>query len=140
MTDQELAERNKAVVRRFNDRVIGALDRSVYDEIFDHDFINHSASPGSPIGREGMWQTFANVLQPAMPDLRVIIDDQLADGDKVVTRKTISGTHLGPLLGVAPTGKPISIAVIDIVRLRDGRYLEHWGINTLAAVLAQLRA
>ncbi len=67
------------------------------------------------------------------------IDDQIAEGDKVTTRKTISGKHTGTLFGVAATGKPVAIEVIDIVRVQDGRYVEHWGINTLPSVLAQLK-
>ena len=81
----------------------------------------------------------ANVLHPAFPDLRVTIEDQVAEGDKVVTRKTITGTHSGALMGIAPTGRAVSISVIDIVRIEDGRYAEHWGVNTLPAVLVQLR-
>ena len=67
------------------------------------------------------------------------IHDQLAEGDKVTTRKTITGTHTGLLLGIAPTGRTIAIDVIDIVRLRDGRYVELWGVNCLPAVVAALR-
>ena len=131
--------RNKAVVRRFNERVIEALDRSAFDDLMAPDFVNHSAPAGAPTGGEGMWNTFANVLHPAFPDLKVTIEDQVAEGDKVVTRKTITGTHRGTLLGIAPTGRAVSISVIDIVRVEDGRYAEHWGVNTLPAVLAQLR-
>ena len=130
---------NKAVVRRFNERVIEALDRSAFDELMAPDFVNHSAPAGAPTSAEGMWNTFANVLHPAFPDLRVTIEDQVAEGDKVVTRKTITGTHRGSLMGIAPTGRAVSISVIDIVRVEDGRYAEHWGVNTLPAVLAQLR-
>jgi predicted ester cyclase len=133
------SDRNKAVVRRFNERVIEALDRAAFDELMAPDFINHSAPPGAPNDRESMWHTFANVLHPAFADLRVTIEEQLADGDKVVTRKTIHATHAGPLMGIAATGRAVSIAVIDIVRVADGRYAEHWGVNTLGAVIAQLR-
>uniref|UniRef100_UPI0004891336 ester cyclase n=1 Tax=Burkholderia sp. WSM2232 TaxID=944436 RepID=UPI0004891336 len=64
---------------------------------------------------------------------------QLVDGDKVTTRKTISGTHTGSLFGIEPSGQRLTIDVIDIVRVRDGQYVEHWGLNTLAAVIARLR-
>ena len=69
-----------------------------------------------------------------------VVAMRVAEGDRVTTRKTIRGTHAGPLPDIAPTGMVVAIEVIDIVRLRDGRYIEHWGINTLPAVLAQLRA
>lgn len=78
-------------------------------------------------------------MRPAIADLQVHIHEQLCEGDKVITRKTISGKHVGALLGVEATGREIAIDVIDIVRVSDGRYVEHWGVNTLAAVVAQLR-
>lgn len=86
-----------------------------------------------------MWNTFANVLRPALSNLRVTIHDQVAEGDKVTTRKTITGTHDGTLMGVEATGRTVAIDVIDIVRMANGRYAEHWGLNTLAATLAQLK-
>jgi predicted ester cyclase len=129
----------KEIVRRFNHQVIADGDRVAFEELMAPDFVNRSAPSGAPAGPESMWNTFQHALRPALADLTVTIHDQVAEGDKVTTRKTISGTHVGPLFGVERTGKPVSIDVIDIVRLKDGRYAEHWGINTLAAVLAGLR-
>ncbi|NII54047.1 ester cyclase [Luteibacter sp. SG786] len=129
----------KLVVRRFNEEVIAAGDRAAFDALMAPDFINRSAPPGAPNDGESMWNTFDTVLRPALEGLTVSIHDQIAEGDKVTTRKTISGRHTGTLLGVEATGKLVAIEVIDIVRVRDGRYVEHWGINTLSSVLAQLR-
>lgn len=129
----------KAVVLRFNQEVIATADRVSFDALISPDFVNRSAPPGAPNGPESMWNTFANILRPALTDLRVTIHDQVAEGDKVTTRKTITGTHGGTLMGIEATGRPIAIDVIDIVRVANGRYVEHWGVNTLAAVLAQLK-
>ncbi|MEO8757073.1 MAG: ester cyclase [Devosia sp.] len=134
-----LAERNKAVVVRFNKRVIEALDAIAFAEIMHPDFVNAAAAPGQSSGADGMWQTFEHVLHLAFHDLAVDIEDQIAEGDKVVTRKTIRGTHTGPLMGIPATGRAVAISVIDIVRLEDGLYREHWGLNTLSALLTQLR-
>jgi len=131
-------EANKAAVRRFNADVIGAGDRKAFDALMDPGFVNRSAPPGSPAGPEGMWHTFQAVLRPALNGLSVTIHDQVCEGDMVTTRKTITGTHSGVLMGIEPTGQSVSIDVIDIVRIKDGRYAEHWGINTLPTVLAQL--
>jgi predicted ester cyclase len=65
--------------------------------------------------------------------------DAAAACDLVATRKTLRGTHRGELLDISPTGKTVVIQVIDIVRVRNGQYVEHWGITTLPSVLAQLR-
>ena len=83
-----------------------------------------------------MWHTFNDVLRPAFPDLTVEIYDQVAEGDKETTRKAIIGSHKGGLMSIQPAGKKIRIDVIDIVRLRDGKYLENWGVNTLQTVIA----
>lgn len=91
-------------------------------------------------GPGGMLHTFTQVLKPAFPDLRVEVLDQIAEGDQVTSRKRITGTHLGELMGIPATGRSVAIDVIDIVRLRDGKYLEHWGMNSLPSVLASLRA
>ncbi len=133
-------ESMKKIVRRFNAEVIESGERSSFDELVDSGFINRSAPPGTPNGPESMWTTFENVLRPALRNLRVEIFEQLCEGDKVVTRKRISGRHYGMLLGVPPTERIVVIDVIDIVRIRNGRYVEHWGINTLHEALDQLRS
>ena len=132
-------EANKDVVRRFNIEVIQHGNEAAFKALMAPDFVNRSAPPGMPSGAEGMWNTFQNILRPALSDLAVTIHDQIAEDDKVTTRKTITGVHTGSLLGIAPTGKTVAIDVFDIVRIRDGQYLEHWGINTLPSVIAALR-
>jgi predicted ester cyclase len=139
MSDETELQRNKAVVVRFNKEVIERGDEAAFRELMAPDFVNRTAPPGAPAGPEGMIHTFNRVLRPAFPDLRVEIHDQVAEGDKVTTRKTLRGTHRGEIFGISATGREVAIEVIDIVRVRDGRYAEHWGINTLSVVLAQLR-
>ena len=131
-------DQNKAVVRRFNHDVIERGDRASFQALMDAHFVNHAAPPDADQGAESMWHTFQNVLRPAFPDLAVVIYEQVAEGDLVTTRKAITGTHTGPLLGVSPTGQRVTIDVIDIIRIRDGLYLEHWGINTLPNVFQKL--
>jgi steroid delta-isomerase-like uncharacterized protein len=136
---EETTRANKAAVARFNEEVIERGDEGAFRELVAPDFVNRSAAPGMSSGPDGLLITFNRVLRPALPDLTVEIHDQIAEGDKVTTRKTLRGTHRGELLGIPPTGKTVAIDVIDIVRLKDGRYVEHWGVNTLPTVLAQLR-
>ncbi|MGN6579768.1 MAG: ester cyclase [Bordetella sp.] len=135
MTSNDL----KAIVTRFNREVIQEGNRESFEALMAPDFVNWSAPSEAQRGAEVMWKTFATVLRPAIGYLQVHIHEQLSDGDKVITRKTISGKHIGLLAGIKATNKDISIDVIDIVRIRDGRYFEHWGVNTLAAVADQLR-
>lgn len=132
-------EKNKEIVKRFNKEVIENGDVEIFEELMDEHFINHSAPQGADNRKQGMINTFNSVLRPAMPDMQVTILQQVAEGDLVTTRKNISGTHTGNFMGIAPSGRRISIDVIDIVRLKNGKYAEHWGINNLSVVLAQLK-
>ncbi|GAB4045539.1 ester cyclase [Spirosoma litoris] len=129
---------NKQAVRRFNQEVIAEGNLDSFNELMDDQFINHSAPPEADNGPQGMINTFNNILRPALADMQVIIHDQIAEGDLVTTRKTIKGTHTGTLMGIPPTDRSVRIEVIDVVRLRNGKYIEHWGINTLPTVLQQL--
>lgn len=133
------ADHAKEVIRHFNHQVIAQGNRATFEAVMAPGFVNRSAPPGAAAGPEGMWHTFQTVLRPALAGLTVTIHDQIAEGDRVATRKTISGIHSGTLLGVEATGKLVSIDVIDIVRIENGRYVEHWGVNTLAAVVMGLK-
>ncbi|MEH6307062.1 ester cyclase [Olivibacter sp. CPCC 100613] len=129
---------NKAVVRRFNKEVIEQGNVDSFNALIDDKFVNRSAPAGMDNGPQGMICFFNEVLRPAIPDISVTIHDQVAEGEMVTTRKTISGTQTGPILGVPATGKKVSIEVIDMVRVKDGKYVEHWGITTLPELLATL--
>lgn len=133
-----MSDDNKEVVRRFNIEVIQNGNEAAFRALMAPRFINHAALPGMPNGPDSMWNTFQNILRPALSSLTVTIHDQIAEADRVTTRKTISGVHTGTLMGVPATGRDVAISVIDIVRIEDGRYAEHWGLNTLSTVLAQL--
>ncbi|PJJ58624.1 ester cyclase [Hymenobacter chitinivorans] len=132
------AEENKAIIRRYNQEGIAQGNAATLRELLSPGFINHSAPAGADNGPAGMLYTFLQVLRPAFADLQVEVYDQVAEADKVTTRKALKGTHTGELLGIAPTGQAVVINVIDIYRLHEGKLVEHWGVNTLPAVLAQL--
>jgi predicted ester cyclase len=122
---QSEVERNKAVVRRFVEEVQNKKDWAAYDELNDPEFVNLSAPPGVPADREG-GKVFLGAFISAFPDSHVTIDDMIAEGDRVATKKTFTGTHTGELSGIPPTGNRVTIQYVDILRLRDGRIVEHW--------------
>ena len=134
-----MAENNKAVVRRFNQEVIAEGNLESFKELMDEQFVNRSAPESMDNGPAGMLYFFNEILRPAIPDIHVTIHQQVSEGDLVTTRKTISGTQTGVLLGIPATGRVVNIEVIDIVRVKDGRYFEHWGITSLPEVLSQLQ-
>lgn len=137
---ESLAQLNKQVVQRFNQEVIAEGRLDTVADLMDPEFVNHSAPAGADQGPGGMLHTFNNILRPALSGLQVHIQEQVAEGEVVTTRKTITGLHTGTLLGIPATGQAVAIDVMDMVRLRNGKYYEHWGVNTLATVLARLRA
>ena len=134
-----MSEHNKRIVQRFNQQVIVEGQREAFDDLVAEDFVNRSSPAGTHNDRESLWHTFDQILRPALSPLQVTIDDQVAERDWVTTRKTITGVHTGTLLGIPASGKAVTIEVIDMVRIAEGKYAEHWGLNTLAQVLSQLK-
>jgi predicted ester cyclase len=118
-------ELNKSVIRRFVEEVQNKKNWDVYDELNDPEFVNHSAPPGIPSDREG-GKIYLGAFLNAFPDCRFTVDDMIAEGDQVVTKKTFTGTHQAEFAGIPPTGKRVTLQFVDIMRVRDGRIVEHW--------------
>jgi steroid delta-isomerase-like uncharacterized protein len=133
-------EQNKALYRQFVEEVFNRGNMSAIDELVAPDFIEHEElPPGSPPGREGVKQ-LSIMLRNAFPDIKATIDDVLAEGDKVAARMTWRGTHKGEFMGIPPTGKSVSIGVIDIVRFAGDKFVEHWGQMDSMGMMQQLGA
>jgi steroid delta-isomerase-like uncharacterized protein len=125
------AEANKAIVRRFIEEVQNNKDWEVYDELNDPDFVNLSAPPGVAPDRESGKQ-YLQAFAAGYPDARFTVDDMIAEGDRVATKKTFSGTNTGEFMGMRATGKTVTIQYVDILRIREGRITEHWNcIDTM---------
>jgi steroid delta-isomerase-like uncharacterized protein len=131
------AEENKAIVRRFwGVWEEGNID--LVDELLAPDYINHTpASPDQPTGPEGV-KGVVTMFRSAIPDLRVVVEDLIAEGDKVVVRYALEGTHDGELFGVPPTGQRLSIRSIAVERVSDGKIREHWRVTDGLDMMQQL--
>jgi steroid delta-isomerase-like uncharacterized protein len=132
-------ERNKAVIRRFVEEVQNQKNWDTFDELNADDFVNLSAPPGIPSDKEG-GKMFLGAFISAFPDSHVTIDDMIAEGDRVVTKKTFSGTHTGELNGIPPTGNHVTIQYVDIMRIRNGQIVEHWLAMDQLTFMQQLGA
>lgn len=122
-----LQDKNKAVVTRFNKEFIEKGNLDAFEELLAPDFVNRSAAVLSiSPGRDGIKDYIINVLHKALTDITVEIYEQIAEGDTVVTRKAIIGTQIGEFNNIPPTGKRITMHLIDIVKLKNGKYSEHW--------------
>jgi predicted ester cyclase len=127
------------VVRRFVDEYQTAASERAFAELLHPDVLDHSRPPGIAPGAEGVHQQFDG-FRAAFDGFRAEILDQVADGDKVVTRKVFRGRHTGAFQGIEATGAEVEIHVIDIVRVRDGQIVEHWNVVDRLGLLAQLGA
>jgi predicted ester cyclase len=132
-------EENKALVRRFVDEVQIQGNTDLIDEICSPEFVNHSTPPGLPPDREGI-KIVTAMFRGAFPDSYFTVEDMMAEGDKVATRKTFYGTHEGEFMGIPPSGRRVSVGLIDIVRIADGRVVEHWSMGDNLGMMQQLGA
>jgi len=132
-------ESNKAVARRFLEEVFGQGKLAVADEIVALDYVNRGpgALPGLPPGPEGSKQ-LVMVYRNAFPDVQFTIDEQIAEGDKVMTRWTARGTHKGELAGIPPTGKSATVTGMGVDRIVNGKIVESWGVFDQFGMLQQL--
>ena len=132
-------EENKALMHRFYEE-ISKGNLAVVDELIAADVVDHSPFvPEQAPGRQGTLALFT-MIRAAFPDLRVTVEDMAAEGDKVVARGAFSGTHKGEFMGIAPTGKQITIRVIEIVRIAGGKMVEHWNVVDSLGMMRQLGA
>jgi steroid delta-isomerase-like uncharacterized protein len=139
MTTTNLSEAAKAVVCRNTEEVQGRGNFEVLEELFADDFLDHTPQPGRTPDKDGARQLY-KVLRAAFPDFHANIHWQLADGDRVTTYKTYRGTHRGEFFGVEPTGREIQFETVDVMRVRDGKITEHWGVANLFSLMQQLGA
>ena len=131
------AEDNKALVRRFVDEVQSGGNTDLIDEICSPEFVNHSAPPGLPADREGI-KILTTMFKGAFPESYFSLEDMIAEGDKVVTRKTFHGTHEGEFMGIPPSGRTVNVSLIDVVRISEGRVVEHWSVGDNLGMMQQL--
>jgi steroid delta-isomerase-like uncharacterized protein len=128
---------NKAVIRAYVETIFNQRQVDRAGELVASDYVDHAALPGQAPGLEGVTQKWAMYLA-GIPDLRVTIEELVAEGDKVAVRRSYAGTHRGELLGIPATGKQVRIGGISIFRLAEGKIAEHWEQLDRLALMQQL--
>ena len=134
-----MSEENKTLVREFVEVCQTRHDLDRLSDFISPEFVNHTVQPPFAPTFEGAKQLH-EMLIAAFPDMRFVIRDMVAEGDKVVTYKTLQGTHQGDFMGIPPTGKRIECDVIDIMRIADGKCLEHWHVMDQLGLMMQIGA
>jgi predicted ester cyclase len=132
-------EDNKALVRRYIDEVLneGKLDR--LDDLLSPQYKRYLSPTAAHLTAEVQKQRLAG-LRAAFPDIRLTIEDLIAQGDRVACRLTLRGTHQGQFLGIAPTRRQVTFSGVDVIRIENGKFVEHWGGPDLLALVQQLGA
>jgi steroid delta-isomerase-like uncharacterized protein len=136
-----VSEENKALARRSWEVVTGgSLDtlEDAFAKVYTHDFILHELDEDI-VGIEGLTQ-FVSMIRSAIPDLRITIEDDMAEADKVVTRWIGQGTHQGELMGVAPTGNQLTFTGITIHRIEATKIVEEWSNWDALGLMQQIGA
>lgn len=137
-TDADRREENREIQRRMNDEVWGEGNLDLIDEFVADDYVEHNtASPEDIRGPDG-YRANVEMVRAAFPDMEVIAEDLVAEGDRVAYRYTIIGTHQGALMGIEPTGKEVEIAGMGIARIEDGTLVESWSNVDVFGMMQQL--
>ena len=130
-------EQNKTIANRLVEEGINKGNLSLFDELATPDGVDHALPPGFPPGVAGNKQFFT-MLRAAFPDFHYVIEDTIAEGDHVVQRVVGHGTMKGEFLGMQPTGKHATWSEMHIVRMKNGKIVEHWGNVGQLGMLQQL--
>ena len=133
-----VSDNNRRLARRALAEIYTKGDLELADELVHPDFVDHEPAHAElPTGPESVKQTVRH-LHAAFGGLRFEVEDEIAEGDKVVQLATMSGRHTGPLVGREPTGKEFAVRHIYIWRIADDRIVEHWGSRDDLGLLGQL--
>ena len=124
-------------MERLHRALLDSRDPDTVDSFFSAEFESHNNPPGFGPGLAGVKQFFA-MFAAAFPDAQVTIDDLVAEGDRVAVATTLTGTHEGEVMGIAPTGRRVAVTGIDLVRIEQGKIVEHRGLTDTVGLMRQL--
>jgi predicted ester cyclase len=127
----------KAKARRSWEEILPACDVAGLEEVTDPDIVDHTARPDEPVGIESLKQTMF-WLARVFSDQRWEIHHVIGEGDMVAIHATHHARHTGELMGIPPTGREVAYGYVHILRFRDGKAVEHWGVRDDMTLMRQL--
>tara|TARA_B110000014_G_C20000712_1_gene518570 strand:+ start:58 stop:468 length:411 start_codon:yes stop_codon:yes gene_type:complete len=131
-----LSEQNKAVFEKLMS-ALNAKDMATMESLIADDFVDNDAMPGMAPGRQGMIDMMG-MFVGAFPDLNVVVEHWVAEGDLVVGVMTTKGTQNGEFMGMPASGKKFSVREMHMVRVANGKMAEHWGLSNEMSMMQQL--
>jgi steroid delta-isomerase-like uncharacterized protein len=135
--EENMSEQNKALVRRVIEELVNKGNFSLLDELVASDYTYYEPTVGEMRGRDG-YKSLVSMYRSAFPDVTLSINEQIAEGDKVVTRWTARGTHQGELMGVPATGKQVTVQGVVISRIENGKLIEDFETYDVHGMMRQL--
>lgn len=131
---------NEERARRFHDELWGERNLDVIDEYIAESFVGHDPTSPAPVRGPAGVRENAELLLAAFPDAAMEIEHVVAEGDRLVIHRTLTGTHEGAFMGIAPTGDEVAVTGIAVFRIEDGKTAEEWQVVDVFGLLAQLGA
>ncbi len=136
---KQMSEANKTISRRLTEEAFNQGKYDVIEELVAPTFVNHDPTTGDTKGPQGTRELIEG-YRSAFPDLKLTIEEQVAEGDLVATRWTARGTHKGELMGIAPTGKESTVTGMSIEKITNGKIVESWNNWDTLGMMRQLGA
>ena len=132
-----MSQTNQQRIRDFFRDVATGGNVAAADDYMDPAAVDHAPWPGHPANRDG-FKAGLSEMRTSFPDLAITVERMITEDDLVVAHTTMSGTHLGEFMGIAGSGKTFNVEAIDILRMKDGKIAEHWGVIDEAGMAEQL--
>ncbi len=132
-------EENKALLRRYIKEVWDKQNPAAVDEFLAPDYKRHRSPTIEPLTRDDQKQLLTK-FRAAFPDIQLTVEEIIAEDDRVAFRSTIRATHQNEFLGIAPTGKKVTVGLVDVIHIENGKFVEQWGGPDLLDLVQQLGA
>lgn len=133
------AEENKAILRRYLEEVWEKQNPAAARKFLAPNYQRYTSPNVAPLTVDDQLERLIG-FRAAFPDIQITVEEIIAEGDWIAFRSTMRGSHQGEFLGIAPTGKQVTVGLVDLIRGEDGRFVEHWGGPDLFDLLRQLGA
>jgi steroid delta-isomerase-like uncharacterized protein len=133
------AEENKALLRRYIEDVWDKQNLAAVDDFLSPDYNRHRSPTTTPLTREEQKRLLIQ-FRTAFPDIQLTVEEVIAEDNRIAFRSTIRATHQGKLFGIAPTGKQITVGLVDVIHIENGKFVDQWGGPDLLDLVQQLGA
>lgn len=134
-----MPDENRALLERYIAEVWDSGNPRAVEEFASEAFRRHAAPGSPPLDRASQIERLEG-FRTAFPDITIVVEDVVSEGDLIAFRSTMRGTHRGTFMGIPPTGREVVVGLVDMIRVEDGRFAEQWGGPDMLSLLQQLGA